>query len=114
MIKYTPLKKLSENQLNRWVQEIPDITDTTLEKLNSTLAQIDNEYPWQMPTWLKILLSIIITIIIIGIIIICCKCRAKGIYVEEHLLKWCPKKSNVRSSLNDQLTSENFSTMEDL
>ena len=56
VIKYTPLKKLMENQLNKWVQEIPDTTDTTLEKLNSTSAQIDDEYPWQMPTWLKILL----------------------------------------------------------
>ena len=109
-----PLKKLMEDQLNKQVQEIPDIRDITLGELNSTLSQIDNEYPWQMPTWLKIFLSIITTIVIIGIIIICCICRARGIYVEEHLLNWCSKKSNARSSLNDHLDPKNFSTMKDL
>ena len=99
-----PLKKLTETQLNEWVQEIPDIKDTTLEKLNSTLPQLENEYPWQMPTWLKIFLSVIIMIIMIRIIIICCICRARGIYAEEHLLNWCSK-TKIKVIQNHHLTN---------
>ena len=95
-IKYMPLKKLTEDQLNKWVQEIPDIKDITLGKLNITLLDISNEYPWQMPTWLKIFLSITITILVIGIIISSYLCRVREIYVEEHLLNWCPRKNNVK------------------
>ena len=100
-IKYTPLKRLMEDQLNKQVQEIPEIKDISLEKLSSTLSQIDSKYPWQMPTWLKILLSIIITVIIIGIIVICCICRARGIYMKEHLLHLCSKKSKKNHLLKN-------------
>ena len=105
-----PLKKLTGDQLDRWVQEIPDIKDITLGKLNTTLSEISNEYPWQMPMGLKIFLSITITILVIGIIISCYLCR----YVEEHLLNLCQRKYNVKLPSNDQLTSENLSTMKDL
>ena len=111
-IKYTPLKRLTEDQLNKQVQEIPEIKYISLGKLSSTLSQIDSKYPWQIPTWLKIL-SIIITVIVIGIIVICCICRARGIYMKAHLLNLCSKKSKTRSFVKELLNSKSFSTMQD-
>ena len=43
-IKYTPLKRLMEDQLNKQVQGIPEVKDINLEKLSSTLSQIDSKY----------------------------------------------------------------------
>ena len=61
-----------------------------------------------MPTWLKIFLSIIITVIVMGIMVICCICRAREIYVEEHLLHLCSKKSQTKSFVKEPLNSKSF------
>ena len=93
------------------IKDFTAIKDISLETLSSTLLQIDSKYHWQMPTWLKFFLSIITTVIVIGIIVICCICRARGIYVEECLLHLCSKKSKTKSFVKKLLNTKSFSTM---
>ena len=59
----------------------------SLDEFNTTLTEINKEYPWQMPTWLKIAMTVVITIFIIGIIIGCHICRVRGIHLERCLSK---------------------------
>ena len=99
IIRNTPIEKLTPQQLESKAQYIPEIENIRLDKFNSTLAEINNEYPWQMPTWLKILMTIVATICVMGLIIGCYVCRVQGIRLE-----WCLLKHN-RCNVNYQHNS---------
>ena len=72
IIKNTPIDKLTPQQLESKAQYIPEMENISLDEFNTTLAEINNEYPWQMPMWLKILMTIVGTMGIMGLIIGCC------------------------------------------
>ena len=75
IIRNTPVEKLTPQQLESKAQYIPEMENISLDEFNTTLAEINKEYPWQMPIWLKIFMTIVITIFIIGIIVGCYICR---------------------------------------
>ena len=75
IIRNTPVKKLTHQQLESKAQYIPEMENISLDEFNTTLAEINKEYPWQMPIWLKFFMTIVITIFIMGIIVGCYICR---------------------------------------
>ena len=75
IIRNTPIEKLTPQQLESKAQYIPEMENISLDKNNTTLAEINKEYPWQMPIWLKISMTIVITIFVMGIIVGCYICR---------------------------------------
>ena len=89
IISNTPIEKLTPQQLESKASYIPEMENISLDKFNTTMTEINKEYPWQMPVWLKIILTVGITIFIIGAMIGCYVCRVKGVR-----LGWCLPKQN--------------------
>ena len=89
IIRNTPVEKLTPQQLELKASYIPEMENISLDEFNTTLTEINKEYPWQMPIWLKIVMTLVITIFIIGIIVGCYICRVKGIRLE-----WCLQKQD--------------------
>ena len=87
IISNTPIEKLTPQQLESKASYIPKMENISLDKFNTTMTKINKEYPWQMPVWLKIILTIGITIFIIGAMIGCYVCRVRGVR-----LGWCLSK----------------------
>ena len=69
IIRNTPVEKLTPQQLESKASYIPEMENISLDK--------------QMPTWLKIVMTIVITTFMIGIIVGCYICRVKGICLEQ-------------------------------
>ena len=89
IISNTPIEKLTPQQLESKASYIPEMENINLDKFNTTMTEINEEYPWQMPVWLKIILKVGITIFIIGAMIGCYMCRVRGVR-----LGWCLSKQN--------------------
>ena len=89
IISNTPIEKLTPQQLESKASYIPEMENISLDKFNTTMTEINEEYPWQMPVWLKIILTVGITIFIIGAMIGCYVCRVRGV-----CLGWCLPKRN--------------------
>ena len=70
-ISNTPIEKLTPQQLESKASYIPEMENISLDKFNTTMTEINKEYPWQMPVWLKIILTIGIRIFIIEAMIGC-------------------------------------------
>jgi hypothetical protein len=69
------ITQLTDEQINKLTTKLTDYTDVPIQHLKTTLQQIDTDYPWEMPTWMLILVAIggtIISIIKIVIIAWCC------------------------------------------
>ena len=75
IIRNTPVEKLTPQQLESKALYIPEMENISLDEFNTTLTEINKEYLWQISIWLKIIMTIVITIFIIGIIIGCYVCR---------------------------------------
>ena len=95
IISNTPIEKLTPQQLESKASYIPEMQNISLTKFNTTMTKINEEYPWQMPVWLKIILTVGITIFIIGAMIGCYMCRVKGVR-----LGWCLPKQNLYDTNN--------------
>ena len=93
IIRNTPIEKLTPQQLESKAQYIPEMENISLDEFNTTFAEINKEYPWQMPIWLKIFMTIVIMIFIIGIIVGCYICRVRGIRLE-----WCLSKQDQHNA----------------
>ena len=89
IISNTPVEKLTPQQLESKALYIPEMENISLDEFNTTLTEINEEYPWRMSTWLKIAITVGITIFIIGIIVGCYVCRVRGVRLE-----WCLLKRN--------------------
>ena len=76
----------------------------SLDEFNTTLTKINKEYLSQMPTWLKIAITVGITIFIIGIIVGCYVCRVRGVRLE-----WCLLKQNQYDANNQNNSFKNSS-----
>ena len=87
IIRNTPVEKLTPQQLESKASNIPEMENISLDEFNTTLTEINKEYPWQMPIWLNIIMTIVITIFITGIIVGCYICRVRGIRLERCLPK---------------------------
>ena len=95
IIRNTPVEKLTPQQLESKAQYIPEMENISLDEFNTTLAELNEEYPWKMPIWLKIFMTIVITIFIIGIIVGCYICRVQGIHLELCL----PNKTDIMQTI---------------
>ena len=101
IISNTPIEKLTPQQLESKASYIPEMENISLDKFNTTMTEINKEYPWQMPVWLKIILTIGITIFIIGAMI---DDRVRGVH-----LGWCLSKRNQYGTNNQNITFKNAS-----
>ena len=104
IISNTPIEKLTPQQLESKASYIPEMENISLNKFNTTMTEINEEYPWQMPVWLKIILTVGIIIFIIGAMIGCYMCRVKGVH-----LGWCLPKQNRYDTNNQSNTFKNAS-----
>ena len=102
IISNTPIEKLTPQQLESKASYIPEMENISLDKFNTTMTEINEEYPWQMPVWLKIILMVGITIFIIGAMIGCYVCRVRGVHLE-----WCLLKQNRYGTNNQNNTFKN-------
>ena len=104
VISNIPIEKLTPQQLESKASYVPEMENISLDKFNATIAEINEEYPWQMPVWLKIILTVGITIFIIAAMTGCYVCRVKGICLE-----WCLPKQNRYDTNNQNNTFKNES-----
>ena len=104
IISNTPVEKLTPQQLESKASYIPEMENNSLDEFNTTLTEINEEYPWRMPTWLKIAITVGITIFIIGMIVGCYVCRVRGIRLE-----WCLLKRKRYDANNQNNTFKNSS-----
>ena len=104
IISNTPIEKLTPQQLESKASYIPEMENISLDKFNTTMTEINEEYPWQMPVWLKIILTVGITIFIIGAMIGCYMCKVRGV-----CLGWCLPKQNRYDTNNQNNTFKNAS-----
>ena len=104
IISNTPIEKLTPQQLESKASYIPEMENISLDKFNTTMTEINEEFPWQMPVWLKIILTVGITIFIIGAMIGCYMCRVGGVH-----LGWCLLKQNRYDTNNQNNTFKNMS-----
>ena len=104
IISNTPVEKLTPQQLESKASYIPEMENISLDIFNTTLTEINKEYPWQMPTWLKIAITVGITIFIIGMIVGCYVCRVRAVHLE-----WCLLKQNQYDANNQNNSFKNSS-----
>ena len=65
-------------ELTKLATEIPEIQEVTMHSPNTKLREINRNYPWSMPDWLKIVLMITSTIIGIVFIVVMIYLRRTG------------------------------------
>ena len=71
-VKMLKLEKLSPEQLQKLVHQIPEISNVPFQTVNDTIQEINENYPYVMPDWLKMTLTILGTIVMIIIIVVIC------------------------------------------
>ena len=104
IISNTRIEKLTPQQLESKASYVPEMKNISLDKFNATIAEINEEYPWQMPVWLKIILTVGITIFIIEAMTGCYVCRVRGVCLER-----CLPKQNRYDTNNQNNTFKNES-----
>ena len=62
LIRGLQIPNLTTDELTKLATEIPEMQEVTIHSLNSKLREINRNYPWSMPDWLKVLLTITSTI----------------------------------------------------
>ena len=109
LIKHIIPRKLSPKQLEAIGKEIPEPQTMTLKKLQGQLKRVNENYPYQMPLVLKIVISIISTMLgLLGIVIIY-KCYKNGCSVKRFVPFLCKKtsrKSNKQTTSSNQYIAE--------
>ena len=76
-----PFQHVPEEKLQKLGLKLPDIPLITKDQIPGKLEQIDENYPWVMPSWLTILITILGTIIsllaLAGITYVCYLCKRR-------------------------------------
>ena len=68
------------------IPDIQDFTDTTVVNLNKKLTEISLEYPWELPFWSKIVITVVLTLVVIAVFATCCMCHHHGkCQIEQYL-----------------------------
>ena len=88
--------------------ETPKMQEVTIHCLNTKLREINRNYPWSMPDWLKIVLTITSTIIGIVFIVVMIYLRRTGncMLSEKHLNKRRKSKSVSQHAHNKGIELE--------
>ena len=60
------------------IPDIPDFTDTTVVNLNKKLTEISLEYPWELPLWSKIVITVVLTLVVVAVSVTYCICHHHG------------------------------------
>ena len=74
IMQILPLKRLNNSEIENRITGVPEMKDVPIELLNKTLQKIDEDHPWLMPLYLKIIITIISTVTVISLVIICVWC----------------------------------------
>ena len=95
LIKRLQIPNLTTNEVTKLAVEIPKMKHVTIHSLNAKLRKINKTYPWSMPDWLKIILTITSTIIGTVFIVILIYLRRSGncVLFGKHLKKKRKSKS---------------------
>ena len=93
---------LTTDELTKLATELPEMQEVSIHLLNTKLREIDRNYPWSMPDWLKIVLMITSTIIgIVFIVVMIYLSRTGNSMISgKHLNKRKKSKSNSQHSHN--------------
>ena len=89
------IPNLTTDELIKLATEIPEMQEVTIHSLNTKLREINRNYPWLMPDWLKIVLRITSTIIGIVFLVVVIYLRKTGncMLLGKHLNKKRKSKS---------------------
>ena len=63
LIKGLQIPNLTTDELTKLATEIPEMQKATIHSVKTKVREINRNYPWWMPDWLKIVLMITSTII---------------------------------------------------
>ena len=61
---------LAKNELEKLATNIPEMAEVTMHTLSTKLQEIDRNYPYTMPDWLKIMLTFTSTVLAIIVIVV--------------------------------------------
>ena len=78
LIKKLQIPNFTTDKLTKLTTELPEMKDVMIHSLKPKLRKINNNYPWSMLDWLKIMLTITSTIIGIVFIAIMIYLRMSG------------------------------------
>ena len=53
LIKGLQIPNLTTNELTKMATKIPKMKEVMIQSLNSKVREINRNYPWSMPDWLK-------------------------------------------------------------
>ena len=95
IIRGLQIPNLTTAELTKLATEIPKMQEITIHSLYTNLRDINRNYPWLMPDWLKIVLTITSTIIGIVFMVVVLYLRRTGncILLGKHLNKKRKSKS---------------------
>ena len=95
LIKGLQIPNLTTNELTKLATEIPEMQEVTIYSLNTKHREINRNYPWLMPDWLKKVLTIMSTFIgtVFVIVIIYLRRTSNCILSGKHLNKKRKSKS---------------------
>ena len=68
LVRDIKIPPLTEKELENLATNIPKMVEVTVQSLSTKLQDINRNYPYTMPDWLKIMLTVTYTVIAITII----------------------------------------------
>ena len=89
LIKGLQIPNLTTDELTNIATEILKMQEVTIHSLNTTLREINRNYPWLMPDWMKIVLMVTSTIIgiVFMVIVIYLRRTSNCMLLQKHLNK---------------------------
>ena len=78
LVRDINIQPLTKNELEKLATNIPEMAKVTVHTLSNKLQEINRNYPYTMPDWLKIMLTITSTIIAIIVIVVLIYVKKSG------------------------------------
>ena len=98
LIKGLQIPNLTTDELTKLAIEMPEIQEVTIHSLKTKLKEINRNYPWLMPDWLKIVLTVTSTIIgIVFVVVIYLRRTSNCMLSGKHLNKKRKSKSIIKA-----------------
>ena len=78
LIRDINISPLTKDEWKELATNIPEMVEVTVQTLSNKLQEINSSYPYAMPDWLKIMLTVTSTIIAIIVIVVAIYAKKSG------------------------------------
>ena len=86
LVRNINIPPLTKNELEKLATNIPDMAEVTVHTLSNKCQEINRKYPYTMPDWLKIMLTITSIVIAIIVVVVVVYAKKSGnCLCEKHL-----------------------------